>query len=102
MRLHYGKRRNQVMEIIKTRFKEDQCKIIENESGLHFILQFNTKLSDQQVKKRLREKGIIISSITDFYMTPCRQNLHQFILNYSNINVRELDSALEKIKTILF
>lgn len=102
MRLHYGKRRNQVMEIIRTRFKEDQCKIIENESGLHFILQFNTKLSDQQVKKRLREKGIIISSITDFYMTPCRQNLHQFILNYSNINVRELDSALEKIKTILF
>ena len=101
MRLHYGRKRARIIELIKRHFSENQCKIIENNSGLHFILEFNTKLSDQEFKERLKENKILISSITDFEMSEERQDKHQFILNYSSIDINKLDKIMKKIKEIL-
>ena len=101
MRLHYGRKRARIIELIKRHFSENQCRIIENNSGLHFILEFNTKLSDQEFKERLKENKILISSITDFEMSEERQDKHQFILNYSSIDINKLDKIMKKIKEIL-
>lgn len=101
MRLHYGRKRSRVMEVIKNVFSNDQCKIIENDSGLHFILEFKTDLSDSRLKNLLQEKGIIISSITDFEMKQNFQDKHQFILNYSNIETDQLKNALMAIKKLI-
>lgn len=102
MRLHYGRKRNRIIEIIKAEFAENQCKIIENDSGLHFILQFNTNLPDQLLKEKLKAKGITISSITDFQMNQNSLHNHQFILNYSSINPDQLKNALKIIKQTIF
>ncbi len=101
MRLHYGRKRARVIELIKKTFSEDQCKIIENDSGLHFILKFNTKKTDQKFKEELSELGIHISSITDFEMKNSLLDKHEFILNYSNIDLDGLEGALLKIKAVL-
>lgn len=101
MRLHYGRKRARIIELIKRNFTEDECRIIENDSGLHFILEFNTKLSDIEFKEKLKEKKILISSITDFEMGAARQDKHQFILNYSSINIEEILPAIKTIKEIL-
>ncbi|MCR5252528.1 MAG: PLP-dependent aminotransferase family protein [Treponema sp.] len=101
MRLHYGRKRARIIELIKRHFSENECRIIENNSGLHFILEFNTKLSDQEFKERLKENKILISSITDFEMGEERQDKHQFILNYSSIDINKLDKIMKKIKEIL-
>jgi len=100
MRLHYGRKRARVIEIIKSELSEKQCKIIENDSGLHFILQFNTELSDQELKNRLLEKDITISSVTDYDMNENKTDKHQFTLNYSGIDIDKLKKALEVLKKI--
>jgi len=52
-------------------------------------------------KERLKENKILISSITDFEMGEERQDKHQFILNYSSIDINKLDKIMKKIKEIL-
>lgn len=101
MRLFYGRKRTRVIEIIRSVFDENQCKIIENDSGLHFILEFNTKYSDQEIKDKLRDKKIIINSISDFDMNNTNITKHQFLLNYSGIDIEGLKTALKTVKDCL-
>lgn len=101
MRLHYGRKRTRVIEIIKKVFDENECKILENDSGLHFILEFKTEKSDRELKEILKEQRILISSVTDFEMKAGVTDKHQFILNYSNIEIDRLKPALATIKAVL-
>lgn len=97
MRLHYGRKRASVMEILHTYLSENQCKIIENDSGLHFILQFNTSLSDSEIKQFFQKYNAKITSITDYDINGSKTDSHQFILNYSNMDTQKLKNILSKI-----
>ena len=101
MRLHYGRKRTRIIEAIKKYFYENECQIIENDSGLHFILKFNTPLTDEQFKEILSSKGILISSISDFEMNDKPQSSHEFILNYSSIDMEKLNTSLKKLREAL-
>ncbi|MDO5381974.1 MAG: PLP-dependent aminotransferase family protein [Eubacteriales bacterium] len=101
MRLHYGRKRTQILQTIRNIFSNNECEILENDSGLHFLLQFNTKVSDEYVKEKLWEKKIKIVTVADFDTEKKKQNKHQFILNYSNMNPDELENALKYLKKII-
>ena len=100
MRLYYGKKRARVLDMIKNEMS-DACKVIENDSGLHFIMELQTDLSDEELKARSLKENIKISAITDYDMKGESQDRHRFILNYTNIDEQELKKALELIKTIV-
>lgn len=101
MRLHYGRKRAVIIELIRNQFPESKCQIIENDSGLHFILKLNTSYSDMQIQDFLKKKGIRISSINDFAMNSKLFCEKQFILNYSNIDIQKLKDALKELKQII-
>lgn len=101
MRLHYGRKRAKVLEMIRTIFLPNECKIIENDSGLHFLLQLNTQLSDREIKRRLLLKKIKIGAITDYDFDKRVKDKHQFILNYSNMDIEKLPWALQELKKIV-
>lgn len=101
MRLHYGRKRAKVLEILRQSFSENECRIIENDSGLHFILVLNTELSDKQVKENLLKSKIRIKAVTDYYMDCETKDQHQFILNYSNLVIEGLENAISEMKKAL-
>ena len=80
---------------------ENECRIIENDSGLHFILVLNTELSDKQVKENLLKSKIRIKAVTDYYMDRETKDQHQFILNYSNLVIEGLENAISEMKKAL-
>ena len=98
MRLRYGRKRTRILEMIRTVFDKKECRIIENDSGLHFLLELNTKLSDKELQNRLLKKKIRIGSIADYYMDEAPHNEHQFILSYSGMDMDGLMKALKTIK----
>lgn len=100
-RLHYGRKRTKILDIIRNRLNDEQCKIIENDSGLHFILELNTAMTDTEVKELLLKKGIRIRAVTDYDMNETTRDAHQFILNYSNLNVDNLDKALSEVEACI-
>lgn len=98
MRLHYKRKRAQVLEIIRRVFADKPYRVIENDSGLHFILELPTRFSDTEMQNMLRQEDIRINTITDFEMTPSGTNQHQFIINYSSINPEPFEHAMHVLK----
>jgi GntR family transcriptional regulator/MocR family aminotransferase len=98
MRLRYGRKRARILEMIRNVYTPDECRIIENGSGLHLVLEFNTDIPDRELQRRLRKRKIKIASITDYYMDDVIRDKHQFILNYSSLNMDGLEEAFREIK----
>lgn len=101
MRLRYGRKRARILDTIQHIFDEKQYRVIENDSGLHFLLEFHTKMPDVDIQKKCLEKKIRIGTISDYYMDGVTRNRHQFILNYSGLNMDNLESALVTLKKIM-
>jgi GntR family transcriptional regulator/MocR family aminotransferase len=113
MRLYYTKKRRLVMDEIAKVFREDECQVIENDSGLHFLLRLKTDIPDELLEQKLLKKKIRLQSLASFYhmknsgevrksektdMTENTATAHMFIVNYSNIDAAGLDKALRMIR----
>ena len=79
----------------------EHCRIIEEDSGLHFLLELDTEKEDGQFVKELAEKQIHITALKEYYHDGSDGKPHTFILNYSNIQLERLDEALEIIQNCL-
>ena len=100
MRLHYSRQRNMVMESLKKSGLSEKCRVLENNSGLHFLLRFETKKNDEELKQLFEKKSIHMQPISDYYYKSTDAQ-HKFILNYSNVDREMLDETFEIIKNIL-
>ena len=47
-----------LIEAIEHSSLKEKCRIIENDSGLHFLLYLQTELSDQCLSEQLKQQGI--------------------------------------------
>ena len=97
MRLAYGRKRKQVMDCMKRHLDEDEYELIENDSGLHFILKLHISGSDDAFIKKLEKEGVHLQAIKDFYLDATSKNTHQFLVNYSSVHLESLDSIFQKI-----
>lgn len=101
MRLFYARQRKAVLATIKKSPLSEHCRIIEEDSGLHFLLELDTEKEDGQFVKELAEKQIHITALKEYYHDGSDGKPHTFILNYSNIQLERLDEALEIIQNCL-
>ncbi len=92
MRLYYIRQRQAVLSLLSSSLMKDKCSVIENDSGLHFILRLNTVLSDKEVKDILYREGIKISALSDYSRSSSIS--HDFIISYSNLDMDAFKRAL--------
>ena len=67
MRLYYTKQREAVLSVLKEEPFKCVGRVREADSGLHFILELNTLLSDNEVKRKLEAEGIHINALSEYY-----------------------------------
>ena len=96
MRNVYRRRREELLTLLRSKENSKRLSIIERGSGLHFLLKFNTKCSDEEIVRRLEEKGIRMRPLAAYYENPKPEAAHIFVLNYSNLAVENLDKELFK------
>lgn len=101
MRLYYVRRRNSVLSILSNSSLGSRCRVIDNESGLHFLLELDTQLTDQELKERLEHKGIKMIALSEYYLTHQNVKEHLYILNYSNVDLELLPTACENIYSLM-
>ena len=97
MRRHYGRKREQVLAIIRAQLPSCICRVLENDSGLHFLLELRTEVPDQLIQHRLAAQGIRIHSLEDYQLTEQPVSQHRFLLNYSNLDLDKLPQALQAL-----
>nr|WP_027871196.1 PLP-dependent aminotransferase family protein [[Eubacterium] cellulosolvens] len=101
MRLYYIRRRKKIVEVIRNSDLGDGCRIIENDSGLHFLIQLDTELPDLVVEEQLQKKGVKIRALSDYYFTKENVRQHCFIVNYSNLGEEEVRMVMELMKEMI-
>lgn len=97
MRLFYSRQREAVLSVLKSGSCKCVGRVREADSGLHFILELNTKLSDDAVKKQLDSCGIHINALSEYYHDKANSISHQFVISYSNLKIDKFKEAMNKI-----
>ena len=113
MRLYYARRRKQVLDIIKKSPLGDRCEIIEKDSGLHMLIRLfmdgsghdlnesGYSLSFGDFDRKLAEKKIHITPMSEYYDNPCDADRGLYLINYSNLDIKKLGKALEIMAELL-
>ena len=104
MRTFYRKRRNAIIGEFEDSSLKNRIKIIEESSGLHFLISIKTEKSDQQIKSELASRKINIQSLGEFYdleSGPQNENIHTFIINYSSITDDEIKLAIKGLEEVI-
>ena len=101
MRRFYQRRRNFVVSALEHCAASDRLTILEQDAGLHFLLQVDTQWTDAQLTAWLETLGIRVQSLSGFYHDENPGDLHCLVVNYSGLNEDDLMTALEKIEKAL-
>ena len=98
MRRFYQKRRNLVIDALSRCAAAEQLTIMEQDAGLHFLLQVDTRWSDARLTQWLMDLGIRIQALSSFYHDSDPGDLHCLVVNYSGLEEPQLDSALARLE----
>lgn len=101
MRNFYRNQRDELMQTIKSHPFYENVTITEENSGLHFLLTVKTNLSDEELIKRAREKGINVSCLSQYYFDRRNSKEHTLIINYSGIEKERMKEAVERLMRVV-
>lgn len=97
MRNHYRKIRDDILVNMKKHLAEKKGLIKEENSGLHFLLQVDTKLTDEELVKEAAQKGINISCLSQYYHNRSNAVNNTLIINYSGIRSENIEESVNRL-----
>ena len=100
MRKFYKSRRNTLISQLHQWKYADRLQLYEQDAGLHFILRVDTQLSDIALGEQLRQAGIPIRCLTDYYHDGGHGDLHCLVVNYSALGEEALQKTLQVLEGI--
>ena len=102
MRNFYHKQRDSLLDAIKNSPLASYVTIMEEDSGLHFLLKVNTELSDEELMQKSLQKGVKLNSLSAYYHdSPDDFAAHTFIINYSYLNTTGVEDAIKVLYDVI-
>ena len=95
MRNYYRNQRDRLLECVKKSALAPHIHIKEENSGLHFLMEIDTYLTDEELERRAWAQGVKISCLSRYYQNPEQAVKHAVVLNYSGIDVDKMQRAME-------
>lgn len=97
MRNLYRDKRDTILQIIKESPLASMVRIHEEDSGLHFLMEIDTPLSDTAITKEAARNGIRLSSVSEYYYLAQNRKEHVFIINYSGVDEERMQEAVRRL-----
>ena len=97
MRNYYREQRDRILACIRKHINPEKIRIREENSGLHFLLEIDTKYSDERLRKNAEANGIHISFLSQYYRNPENARHHTLIINYSGIVAEDIEEAVKRL-----
>ncbi len=98
MRKFYRARRNRVIAALEHCPAADRFTILEQDAGLHFLLQVDSPLSGPALAKKFAAQGLKVHLLSSFYQTPTPESDKSLVINYSAVDEEMLQQALEDFR----
>ena len=74
-------------------------RVLEQDAGLHFLVELNTGLSDPALVEALGERGIRAEALSSFYHTR-QEDLHRLVVDYSGLEEGAFAKAVEVLREL--
>jgi GntR family transcriptional regulator/MocR family aminotransferase len=100
MKNYYRKKKELFFSLIRESKLNDISKLIYKDSGLHFLVELNTLISDELILEKTYEKGVKLTCLSQYYRNKDIKKEHIIVVNYSSIseiNFEKVIGILEKI-----
>ena len=97
MRNNYKKLRQQLLKALTSHPDHERIKILQQSSGLYFLLQIDTSLSDRDLQARLRQKGLMLQPLQHYYQNRQAAPEHTFVVNYSSIASTDIHQIVDAL-----
>ena len=95
MRKYYKSRRNQVLSALSRCSFADKLTIREEDAGLHFLLQVDTSMTDEELTAYCEVRGIRVRTLSSYYHLPIPESdRHCLVINYAGLNQEDLEQVL--------
>lgn len=96
MRIYYAKKRETMIGIANK-----YAKVVEADSGLHFILELKARKKGIDMSAVIRDAGINLHAVSDYAHGDVKTSQNRYIVNYSNLSVDEFEAAMKLIRKII-
>ena len=100
MRKVYKNRRNALVSLVETCPIAHRLTIQEQDAGLHFLLQVDTRLSDAALTQGLAAAGVRVKALSGYYHDGTA-NPHCLVINYSGLQEDDFRKTLEVLQNLL-
>ena len=100
MRRFYRTRRNHVVQLLQNCPYADRLTILEQDAGLHFLVQVDTRLPDAVLTEKLAEAGIRVRSLSSYYHDQLHRDSHCLVVNYSGIREEALEELPRRLQAL--
>lgn len=101
MRNYYHLQRDLLLDTIKKSPLSSHITIMEKDSGLHFLMQIHTSISEKSLIKKAGEQGIKLASLSQYYLGNYTGEENIYIINYSYLNSSNLEKAISSLTQLL-
>lgn len=101
MRNYYRTQRDTIISCIKKHPDYHKGKIMEENSGLHFLLKVTTDKSDVELLQQMEQQGLHLSCLSQYYYNKETSIDHTLIINYSGIERDRISEAVERLFSCL-
>ena len=101
MRNFYRHQRDLILECIKNSPLSSYVTIKEENSGLHFLMNIKTSLSDNEIIRRAEQEGLRLSCLSQYYHKAAPNTEHSIIINYSGIESNKIEEAIHRLSKCL-
>lgn len=99
MRNMYRAKRDFLLKSIAKSSLSEKATVLEEDAGLHFILQVQTKFSDDEFCKRARLRGVNIRALSEYYFE-AQPSAHKFVINYSSVEKKSMQKAIQVLAAL--
>lgn len=100
MRNFYRKHRNAVIAALEESSLSSYATVLEEDAGLHFLLQIRTNREDQAICKELACRGIRLRCMADYAEHASDVKPHTFIINYTSLPIEGLREVFDEIAEV--
>ncbi len=93
--------RNKLLDALQRLEKEEKLKTVTQCVGSMLLLILNTELPDRKIKEMLKEKSIITSMMSEYYVDPSAIKEHIIVVNYSGLDDKQINYLCDTLGSIL-
>ena len=97
MRNFFRNKRDFITKCINKHVRGSLVKIKEEDAGLHFLLEVDTDMTDDELIKAAMDNDIRISCLSKYYHNHENAKKHIIVINYSGIENNKIEEAVKRL-----